>query len=62
MPNLHKEARNAEIIRLFDDGRGLTHCEIAERMGMKISAVSMVIMRGKNKCGKGEQLHPPEKG
>ncbi len=45
MPNLHKEARNAEISRLFDGGRGLTHREIAERMGMKISAVSMVIHR-----------------
>lgn len=47
--NCHKQARNAEIVRLFDEGRGLTHREIAERMGMKTAAVSMVIMRAKRK-------------
>jgi DNA-binding Lrp family transcriptional regulator len=45
MPNLHKESRNADIIRLFDNGRGLTHREIAEQFGMSASAVSMVIKR-----------------
>ena len=54
MPNLHKEARNAEIARLFDGGRGLTHREIAERIGMKISAVSMAISRWNDKLKKGE--------
>ena len=49
MPNLHKAARNAEIARLFDGGRGLTHREIAERMGMKTSAVSMAIKRWHDK-------------
>ncbi len=53
MPNLHKEARNAEIIRLFDNGRGLTHRQIAEKFGMNISAVSMVIVRWNNKLRKG---------
>jgi len=55
MPNLHKESRNAEIVRLFDGGRGLTHREIAERMGMGISAVSMAIKRCNDKIKKGEQ-------
>jgi len=54
MPNLHKEARNAEIARLFDNGRGLTHRQIAEKFGMNISAVSMVIVRWNNKLKKGE--------
>ncbi len=45
MPNLHKEARNHEIVHLFDNGRGLTHKEIAAKLGMKESAVSMVIHR-----------------
>ena len=45
MPNLHKESRNATIIRLFNNGRGLTHRQIAEKFGMNISAVSMVIHR-----------------
>jgi len=53
MPNLHKEARNAEIARLFDDGHGLTHREIAERLGMKVSAVSMVIKRWNDRLKKG---------
>jgi len=52
--NLHKEARNAEIARLFDGGRGLTHREIAERLGMKVSAVSMVIKRWNDRLKKGE--------
>ena len=55
MPNLHKEARNAEIVRLFDNGRGLTHCEIAEKFGMSLSAVSMVIKRWNDKRKKGGQ-------
>ena len=55
MPNLHKEARNADIVRLFDGGRGLTHREIAERMDMRISAVSMAIKRWNDKLKKGEQ-------
>ena len=54
MPNLHKEARNAEIVRLFDNGRGLTHRQIAERFGMNISAVSMVIKRANDRIKKGE--------
>jgi len=54
MPNLHKEARNAEIIRLFDGGRGLTHRRIAEKFGMGISAVSMVIKRQNDRARKGE--------
>ena len=45
MPNLHKVARNAEIVRLFDEGRGLTHRQIAEKFGLKLSTVSMVIHR-----------------
>jgi len=55
MPNLHKEARNAEIVLLFDGGRGLTHREIAERLGMKVSAVSMVIKRWNDRLKKGER-------
>ena len=55
MPNLHKEARNAEIVRLFDGGRGLTHREIAEKFGMNTSAVSMVIKRANDKLKKKEQ-------
>jgi len=55
MPNLHKEARNAEIVRLFDGGRGLTHREIAGRLGMKVSAVSMVIKRWNDRLKKGER-------
>jgi len=54
LPNLHKQARNAEIVRLFDGGRGLTHWEIAERLGMKVSAVSMVIKRWNDRLKKGE--------
>ena len=54
MPNLHKEARNVEIVLLFDDGRGLTHRQIAEKFGMNISAVSMVIKRANDKFKKGE--------
>ena len=52
MPNLHKEARNAEIVRQFDNGRGLTHRQIAEKFGMSISAVSMVIKRWNDKLKK----------
>jgi len=55
MPNLHKEARNAEIVRLFDSGRGLTHRQIAEKFEMNISAVSMVIKRANDRLKKGEQ-------
>ena len=54
MPNLHKEARNNEIVRLSDGGRGLTHREIAEKFGMKPSAVSMVIKRWNDRNKKGE--------
>ena len=54
MPNLHKVARNAEIVRLFDEGRGLTHRQIAEKFGLKLSTVSMVIVRWNNKLKKGE--------
>ena len=54
MPNLHKEARNTKIIRLFDNGRGLTHRQIAEKFGMNISAVAMVIVRWNNRIKKGE--------
>jgi hypothetical protein len=54
VPNLHKEARNAEIVRLFDNGRGLTHRQLAEKFGMKTSAVSMVIVRWNTKIKKGE--------
>ena len=54
MPNLHKEARNAGIARLFDNGRGLTHRQIAEKFGMNISAVSMVIKRWNDKFNRGE--------
>ena len=56
MPNLHKESRNAEIVRLFDGGRGLTHREIAECMDMRISTVSMAIKRWNDKLKKGEQI------
>jgi len=55
MPNLHKQARNVEIVRLFDGGRGLTHREIAEQFGMTVSAVSMVIKRWNDRLKKGEQ-------
>ena len=55
MPNLHKQARNTEIVRLFDNGRGLTHRQIAEKLGMNISAVSMVIKRANDRLKKGEQ-------
>ena len=54
MPNLHKVARNAEIVHLFDDGRGLTHREIAKKFGMGLSAVSMVIVRSNSKLKKAE--------
>ncbi len=47
--------RNAEIARLFDNGRGLTLRQIAEKLGMNISAVSMVIKRWNDKLKKGEQ-------
>ena len=50
--NHHKDARNSEIIGLFRGG--LTHREIAERIGMKISAVSMAISRWNDKLKKGE--------
>ena len=53
MPNLHKQSRNAEIVRLFDGGRGLTHREIAEQFGMNVSAVSMVIKRWNDRSKKG---------
>ncbi len=56
MPNLHKEERNTEIVRLFNNGRGLTHREIAEKFGMKTSAVSMVIKRWNDKVKKGWSL------
>jgi len=51
--NHHKDARNAEIISLFHDR--LTHREIAERMAMRISTVSMAIKRCNDKIKKGEQ-------
>lgn len=54
MPNLHKESRNAEIVRLFDNGRGLTHRQIAEKFGMGVSTVSMVIKRWNDRLKKGE--------
>lgn len=50
MPNLHKAERNAEILRLFDGGRGFTHHQIAEKFGMTESAVSMVIYREKKRA------------
>jgi transposase len=59
MPNLHKEARNAEIARLFDDGRGLTHRQIAEKFGLNISTVSMVIVRWNNRIKK-KGLNPSD--
>jgi DNA-binding NarL/FixJ family response regulator len=49
MPNLHKKKRNAEIVSLFAGGQGLTHKQIAEKLGMKESAVSMVIHREKQR-------------
>jgi len=55
VPNLHKESRNVDIVRLFDNGRGLTHRQIAEKFEMSISAVSMVIKRWNDKLKKGEQ-------
>lgn len=52
--NHHNDARNAEIVRLFDNGRGLTHRQIAEKFGMNVSAVSMVIVRWNKRFKKGE--------
>ncbi len=51
MPNLHKQSRNEQIIKLFDGGRGLTHRQIADKLGMTTSAVSMVISRWGRKYG-----------
>jgi len=50
----YQAARNAEIVRLFDNGRGLTHRQIAEKFSMNISAVSMVIVRWNRKLTKNE--------
>jgi transposase len=51
--NRRKDERNAEIVKLYDSGKGLLQREIAEKFGMGESAVSMVISRDKkNKNGK----------
>lgn len=53
MANRRKDERNAEIVKLYDSGKGLLQREIAEKFGMGESAVSMVISRDKkNKNGK----------
>ncbi len=49
MPNLHKQKRNAEIVQLFDEGRGLTHKELASKFHMGEKAVSMVISRDRRR-------------
>jgi DNA-binding NarL/FixJ family response regulator len=45
MPNRRKTERNQEIVRLYDNGKGLLQREIAEKLGMSESAVSMVMVR-----------------
>ena len=55
MPNRRKTERNEEIIRLYDDRKGLLQREIADKLGMKEGAVSMVIVREKRRQAKEEQ-------
>lgn len=55
MPNLHKVERNSRIVSLHDGGRGLTIHEIALQLGMKDSAVSMVLVRDRQRREKEEQ-------
>lgn len=40
-----KEARNEDIMRMFDDGKNMS--EIAEEIGMSVSAVSRIISKDK---------------
>ena len=49
MPNRRKTERNQEICKLYDNGKGMTQRAIAVKLNMKESAVSMVILRERQK-------------
>ena len=54
MANRRKDKRNAEIIRLFDNGFGMLQKDIAAKFDMKEKTVSAVICRERAKVTKVE--------